>query len=188
MNFSKVILSVAAIGLFGIAIAEDQSRIEIEVISDADSHDVIRLELDSDEMGFNLHDMQEGENRSIVDKSGRTILVTRTAEGFSFNVDGKTIDMPIMSGHHGVVVAGDGGHHENVDIRVMRHGDMSTRVDASGTMIHTANPVDEATQQAIKSLLESAGHSGDVHFIDRDSMHEAHRQVRVIEERVEISE
>jgi len=54
-------------------------------------------------------------------------------------------------------------------------------------MIHTAKPVDEATQQAIRSLLASAGHSGDVHFIDRDSMHEAHQQVRVIKERVEIS-
>lgn len=188
MNFSKVVLSIAAIGLFGIAIAEDQSRVKIEVISDDDSHDVIRFELDSDDMGFNLHDMQEGENRSVVDKSGRSILVTRTAEGFSFNVDGKTIDMPMMSRHHGVVIAGDGVHHGNVDIRVMRHGDMSAPMGLGGTMIHTAKPVDEVTQQAITSLLESAGHSGDVHFIDRDSMHEVYKQVRVIEERVEISE
>jgi hypothetical protein len=94
----------------------------------------------------------------------------------------------MMSGHHGVVIAGDGGHHENVDIRVMRYGDMTAPMGAGGSMIHTAKPIDEATQQAIRSLLESAGHSGDVHFIDRDSMHEAHQQVRVIKERVEISD
>ncbi len=65
---------------------------------------------------------------------------------------------------------------------------MTAPMGRGGTMIQTSKPVDEATQQAIKSLLESAGNSGDVQFIDRDSVHEAYKQVRVIEERVEISE
>jgi H2-forming N5,N10-methylenetetrahydromethanopterin dehydrogenase-like enzyme len=58
----------------------------------------------------------------------------------------------------------------------------------NGTMIMTGKPVDEATQQAIRSLLESAGHDGEVRFMDRERIHESHQQVRIIEERVEISE
>ena len=60
MAFSKVVVSVAAIGLFGVAIAQDQTRVQIEVISDDTDHEAVRIELDSDNMGFNLHDMQEG--------------------------------------------------------------------------------------------------------------------------------
>ena len=187
MAFSKIAVSVAAIGLFGAAIAQDQTRVQIEVISDDADHEAVRVELDSDEIGFNLHDMQEGENRSIVDKDGRTILVTRNADGYSFDVDGKTIDMPLMvSGRHGVVIA-DADHGENVDVRVMRHGNITTPVHMDGTMIMTGKAVDEATQQAIRSLLESAGHGSEVRFIDREGIYEEH-QVHVIEKRVEIVE
>ena len=188
MAFSKIVVSVAAIGLFGVAVAQDQARVQIEVISDDADHDAVRIELDSDDMGFNLHDMQEGENRSIVDKDGRTILVTRNADGYSFDVDGKTIDMPLIaSGHHSVVIA-DAEHGENVDVRVMKHGKGAMPMHMDGTMIMTGKPVDEATQQAIRSLLESAGHEGEVRFMDRERLHESHQQVRVIEERIEISE
>ena len=196
MAFSKIVVSVAAIGLFGVAIAQDQTRVQIEVISDDTDHEAVRIELDSDDMDFNLHDMQEGENRSIVDKDGRAILVTRNADGYSFDVDGKTIDMPLMvSGHHGVVIA-DADHGKNVDVRVMKyagvgtpahHRNVATSVHMDGTVIMTGKPVDEATQQAIRSLLESTGHGSEVRFIDREGIHEAH-QVHVIEKRVEIVE
>jgi len=187
MEFSKVAVSEAAIGLFGVAVAQDQTRVQIEVISDDSDHEAVHIELDSDEIGFNLHDMQEGENRSIVDKDGRTILVTRNADGYSFDVDGKTIDMPLMvSGRHGVVIA-DAEHGENVDVRVMRHSNVATPVHMDGTMIMTGKPVDEATQQAIRSLLESAGHGNDVRFVDREGIHEEH-QVHVIKKQVEIVE
>ena len=165
MAFSKIVVSVAAIGLFGVAIAQDQTRVQIEVIADDTDHEVVRIELDSDDMDFNLHDMQEGENRSIVDKDGRAILVTRNADGYSFDVDGKTIDMPLMADGH--------------------HGKVGKPVHMDGTMIMTGKPVDEATQQAIRSLLESAGHGSEVRFVDREGIHEKH-QVHVIEKRVEI--
>jgi len=187
MAYSKIAVSVAAIGLFGIAIAQDQTRVQIEVISDDADHEPVHIALDSDEMGFNLHDMQEGENRSIVDKDGRTILVTRNADGYSFDVDGKSIDMPLIaSGHHGVVIS-DADRGENVDVRVMKHRGVAKSAHMDGTMIMTGKPVDEATQQAIQSLLESAGHDGEVRFVDRESIHEEH-QVHVIKKQVEIVE
>jgi hypothetical protein len=40
-----------------------------------------------------------------------------------------------------------------------------------GTMIISAKPIDDATQQQIKLLLESAGYDSDVNFIDREEVH-----------------
>jgi hypothetical protein len=122
MEFSKIAVSVAAIGLFGVAVAQDQTRVHVEVISDDTAHEAVRIELDSDDMGFNLHDMQEGENQAIVDKQGRTVLVTREADGFTFNVEGKTIKMPLIDGDHGSKVALHGEHSEhdeNVEVHVV---------------------------------------------------------------------
>ena len=68
MKISKIVLALGVLCLAGVALAgeEVKTTIAIAVVDDASDGDV-RIELDSDELGFNLHDMQEGENRSIVD-------------------------------------------------------------------------------------------------------------------------
>lgn len=189
MNISRIMMLIAALGLAGIALAgeEVKTKIAIAVIDDSSDGEV-RIELDSDTMGFNLHDMQEGENRSIVDKSGRTILVTRNENGFTFNVDGKSIDMPAFDGaHHGSIWL-EGGHSENVDVRVlhkMHKMDGESTASMDGIMIMSGKPIDDATQQAIKSLLESAGHGSEVHFVDHDGPHGGPHSVRVIKKHIE---
>ncbi len=74
---------------------KDRHKMEIRVVADGSDGEV-HLTLDSDDLGFNLHDMQVGENRSIVDKDGRSILITRGEESYSFDIDGKTVDMPLF--------------------------------------------------------------------------------------------
>ena len=129
---------------------QEHHKMEIKVIAD-DGDGATHLTLDSDELGFNLHDMQVGENRSIIDKEGRSILVTRTEENFSFNIDGKTIELPVFDGHgDGNVWASKVDHVEDIDVRVMH--------DAEGVMIFSGKEIDEATQQIIRTALESAGH------------------------------
>lgn len=119
MNLFKTSMSIAALGLVGIAVADDSQHVEIAVIENQGDHDPITIQLDSDDLGFNLHDMQEGENQAFVDKEGRTVLVTRTADGFSFNVDGKTVDVPMLSGdHHGMVMV-QGDQTANIDFEVI---------------------------------------------------------------------
>ena len=180
MTMSKTIMSVVAIGLFGAALAQEETHVKIEYSGNDGDHDAMRIVLDSDERGFNLHDMQEGENRSVVDKEGRTILVTREADGFVFDVDGKSVKMPMLHGEHGTIAMVNGDHVEDVDVRVLHHSsDMATPV-MGGTMIITPKPVDEATQQAIRSLLESAGHDSEVHFIDHESSDGGPHQVKVV--------
>jgi hypothetical protein len=149
----------------------EHHTMEIKVIAD-DGDGETHLTLDSDDLGFSLEDMQVGENRSITDKAGRPVLITRTDDGYSFNVDGKTIDMPAF-GKRG------------------KHGDaphvMIEKIDGEGVMIFSGKEIDDATQQIIRTALESAGHEN-VHFAggDGDAPHGVHVVKKVIE--IEVAE
>ena len=163
-------------------------KMEIKVIAD-DGGDATHLTLDSDDLGFNLHDMQVGENRSIVDKEGRSIFVTRTEENFSFDIDGKTIEIPVFDGHEdGNVWVSKGDHTSDIDVRVMHDG-MAPDVmfNDEAVMIFSGKTIDEATQQIIRTALESAGHET-VRFAGGDDggPHGVHVVKKVVE--VEVTE
>jgi hypothetical protein len=187
-----IILPLAlALGLAATAFAGEEMKMKIAVVEDG-SDGEIRIELDSDDIGFNLDELQEGETRSLVDKSGQSILITRTAEGYTFDVDGETIDMPMLGGDHEklVWVEGDGG--ADVDVHVVRKAKFIGEDHMGSTMIMSAEPIDEATQQVIKSALGSAGHDGEVHFVTHNMHHGAkhggEHQVKVIKKVVEVKE
>lgn len=161
MKISKFVICIAALGLVGVAIAGDDAKTRIAIKASVDGSDEnVHFAFSSGDAGIDLHDMQVGENRSIVDESGKTVLVTRTEEGFSFDIDGKTIEMPAFDGDH-----------------------------MDGVMIMSGKPVDDATQQAIRSLLEAAGHGSDVSFIDHESHHgDGPQHVKVIRKTVELKD
>lgn len=190
MKLGKIALTIGALGLLGVALADEEVRrkMAIQIVDDSGDGEV-RIELDSDDLGFDLHEMQEGESRSIVDNQGRTILVSRNAEGFTFDVEGKTFTLPAFDGahhgaHHGAAWVGD-EHGEDVDVHVMHDRKFVTAEGMDGIMIMSGKPIDEATQQAIRALLESAGHGSEVHFIDHKGPHGGPHHVRVIKKRVE---
>jgi hypothetical protein len=187
MKFKQIAVLVAAAGLAAAAIAGEEIRHQMAItVVDEDGPGETRIELDSDDLGFNLHDMQEGENRSIVDESGRTILVTREADGFKFDVDGKTIKMPAFDGHHKGAIWMSDGDITDVDVHVMHNAGMAPAHSMDGVMIISEKPVDNATRQAIKSMLESAGHGSEVRFVDSESGMGGAHKVRVIERKVEV--
>ena len=191
MKIEKILMMAVALGLATIAFAGEQTKMKIVVVED-DGDGAIRIELDSDDIGFNLEELQEGESRSIVDKSGQSILVTRKADGFTFDVDGKTIDMPMLGGDHDsmVWVGEDGG--ADVDLHIMKNATFFGEDHMGSTMIMSAKPIDEATQQIIKSALESSGHDSDVNFVTHGTHHAAGHdgahQVKVIRKIIEIEE
>lgn len=187
---AKQIATLLATVLFAASVYAGEKghhKMEIKVISD-DGDGETHLVLDSDDMDFNLHDMQVGENRSIVDKEGRSILVTRGEEGFSFDVDGKTIDLPLLEGHDGGNVwVSKGDHGQDVDVRVMRMGNHRGKgphpmMDDEGVVIFSGKEIDEATQQIIRTALESAGHEN-IHFAggDNGGPHGLHMIEKVVE-------
>jgi hypothetical protein len=200
MSFRKTILILACLGSTTIAFAEEgiETKMVISVKGDTGVDDV-HFEIDGDDAGFNLHDMQVGENRSIIDKSGKSILVTREENGYRFDVDGKTVNMPDFDAEHQNSMWVMDGKVEDVDIHVM-HVDgeqgmpmmsgMSGMARASkmvGVMIISEKSIDEATQQQIKILLDSTGHGGDVRFVGGDESHGQVHGVRVIEKTVEVT-
>ena len=154
-------LGIAVIGLAGSALAGDDMRIVIN----------------SEELGFDLrdlHGMQEGENRSIIDESGRNILITREANGFTLNIDGEIIELPMLLGGYHAMAWSEDGDEVDVNVHVMhraRIANMDGMHDLDDTMIISRKPIDDATQQQIKLLLESAGYGSDVNFIDREAAH-----------------
>ena len=193
---AKQIATILATVLFAamaFAGEKEQHKMEIKVITD-DGSDATHLTLDSADLGFNLHDLEVGETRSVVDKEGRPIQITRNEKGFAFDVDGKKIDMPAFDGAHGDgnvwVMKGD--HGDNIDVDVeMLHEDgpgrhkMATRVfGTEGVMIISEKEIDEATQQLIRTALESTGHE-DVQFVGGHSDGGPHR-VHVVKKIVEV--
>jgi len=194
MRFKQFAVFVV-IGLFAATVwsgEESHQKIEIKVISD-DGGDRTHFVLDSDELGFSLHDMQVGENQSIVDEEGRAVLITRTEDGFSFEVDGKTIDMPAFDDlHEKNVWVNKGEFTSDIDVRVMHkgmgmHPGMAPHamMEDEGVMIISGKEIDAATQQVIRTALESAGHDS-VHFAGggEGGLH----QVRIIEKVVEVTD
>ena len=118
MTVSKVITSLVAIGMFSIALAQEERRMHVEVISDDGVHDAVVVQIDSDDLDFDLENMQVGENQAVVDESGRTILITREEDGYRFDVEGKEISVPVLHGEHDTMVMVDGHYDVSVDVDV----------------------------------------------------------------------
>jgi hypothetical protein len=206
MNFRTISILLTCFGLATIAFAEAETKTKMAISIADDSGDVdVHFELDSDVQGFNLHDMQEGENRSIIDKSGRAILVTREADGYRFDVDGKSVNIPLIPGGpdgptwvgdhgdkdirvHVMHATGEMGSHEAVSMSMPAMISMSEMPTMEGVMIISDKSIDDATQQAIKALLGSAGHGNEVRFIGADQGHGMVHGVRVVEQTVEVTD
>lgn len=163
-------------------------KMKIKIVTD-DGDGETHMVLDSDDMDVKLHDMQVGENQSIVDKEGRTILVTRSEDGFTFDVDGKTIEMPALHRDTGENIwISKGDSESDIDVRVMGdHMPPHRMIDmkGEGVMIISGKEIDAATQQVIRSALETAGHDS-VHFSGGPGSRP--HEVRVIKKVVEVSD
>ncbi len=151
----------------------------------------IRIELSGEELGFDLQDLQFGESRSVVDRSGRNILITRTAEGYDFEVDGRTVSMPAFDQVGAHVAIADLSERE-FDVEVMNSGTAFTAAMPANITVITPEPLAANTQATIRSVLQSAGHTQDVTFIDHSttaSMHgTAAHAIKVIKKEVHVSE
>lgn len=190
MNKKSALFLAAGLLAAALSIAGEQEAKWVTNIAiaenDVSGHEPFILELSSDELGFDLQDLQVGESRSVVDDAGRNVLITRSADGYDFDVDGKSISMPAFDGHAGFVQVGD-FTTGNFDVEVMGDDvhflDSATSSIASGITIIAPTPLDDATQASIRSVLQSAGHPETVTFVDSSaasSIHGASKSVHKI--------
>lgn len=188
-NHTRVMLAAALLSLAGSGIAGEKAKhvMAVEVSGDG-AADGMAFKLNSDDLGFGLDELQVGETRSIVDEAGRPILITRNENGFSFNVDGKVIDLPGFHDIDGEAVhwVSDGNDAE-VNVHVINETNTATLAQSDGTVIISSQPIDETTRQSIETILESAGHNGDVEFIDQSGTQQGQVFIKKIEKVVDRS-
>ncbi len=172
LNTLTILITSALLAAAALAGEEHQMKIEIAVDDGESAPTVIRL--DSDNMGFKLHELQEGESRSVVDGTGQSILVTRMADGFVFDVDGKKIKVPGMHDDHMAYVSVDADTDVDIDVRVMKRIEVKGDANPDDVTIISGKTLDDSTKEAIRSVLISAGHAGKTLFLDGRELHGDH--------------
>jgi len=196
MKILNIVFMAASLLLATVAFGGEHATKVMQIaIDDGSDGEGIVLNLNGDNMAFDLQDMQEGESHSIVDESGRAILITREADGFKLNVDGKTIDMPLFDGEHEVMMLSDVGDVDfdmefdtESNVHVMGHSSIAIGGHSDGITIMSVKPIDEVVREKIESALISSGHSEGVTFIDRSSANADMHKIITIKKEVVASD
>ncbi|MEL7184838.1 MAG: hypothetical protein AAFN50_00205 [Pseudomonadota bacterium] len=179
----KALLVAIFMVLTGVGIAcagEAEEKFKIKVVKSGDDG-----EHTSQWVGDpgELDGLEVGESKTLEDG----VVVTRTEEGLSFNINGEVVDVPKRHGRaRTMAIMHKEGHDDEIEVEVIKGGPhMAVRAHKmhDGIMIASGEAIDESTQETIRSVLASAGYESEVRFIDRASMHAKH--VTVIEERIE---
>ncbi|NIV17407.1 MAG: hypothetical protein GWN47_03125 [Woeseiaceae bacterium] len=187
MRFEKFMVLVFVASLAGAVYAGEREhrQLVIAVTSD-DTEGEYNFKIDSDDLGFDLGELQVGESRTVTNDSGQTVLVARDEDGFSFDVNGKTIRMPSFDDAGDFDIHIDGDHKLETGVHVVKHK-IGGPDPAGGTVIVSGKPIDAATRDVIRTALQSAGHDGDVTFIDTEARADGEQQVKIIKRRVEVT-
>lgn len=170
------------------AFSGEQQHMKIEIAVEGDDGDA-EISFDSKDAGFSLHDLEVGETRSF-DTEGGEASVTRTDDGFEFDVDGQKIDLDDLDEMH------PGGDEENVfvikdasEVRVFK----TDSPDA--VTILTGAPLDETTKAKLKKVLADSGATGEVLFMDGGELlsedgakHGQHHKVHIVKKEIEVTD
>lgn len=190
----------------GAAVAGEGYKSEIKIAVDTDGDEPQVFEWHSDDPDADLSALEVGESRTLQGDDGREVTVTRSADGFEFDVDGKKIEMFEFAGDGDVTVDvevlhdGDGkmheihksdGHHSIVVDKTRKVKVIKTD-DTDGVTIISSDAIDAETRAKIEAILKEAGKDGEVMFLDgselsgEELVHGEHRKV-IIRKEVEKS-
>jgi len=189
MNSMKTLklLAWAITLIFSAAVADvEEKRVMKIVVAGESSGDSTTIHWASDDSEFDTQGMQLGETHSIVDESRNSVLITKVAEGFRFDVDGETIFVPDIDTNEMHMAFLDGSDFSaDVDVEIIGDHQMMSSHDIGGVTIISGEALDETTKESIKAVLQSAGRDDEVIFIDGSSGPDG-KHVRVIKKKIEI--
>lgn len=185
MNHRKSLVLMAVLGLASTALAGEVKHRSLSIaVVDDETRAEARVELDEESLGFELEDMQVGENRAVIDNNGQNVLITREDDGYRFDVGGKTIRAPL---YHSTaddefdIVVNGAPHAAHAPPPPPLPPIAPGR---TGTTIISAEPIDDDTQRAIEDLLKAAGHDPDVRFVSRADAGGIEHEVRIVRKQV----
>lgn len=183
------------------AIAVEKHETRIKIVTDDSSGEVFTWQ--SSESGADISDLEVGDSRTLRGDDGREARVTRTADGFEFDVAGKTIELPdFVEGDEvtmdvDVLHEGDGQH---VAHEIHQDGDMviekSKRIKivrsdgAADVTIISSDQIDDETRARIEAALQDGGVDGEIVFIDGselggDAQAHGEHDIRIIRKKIE---
>jgi hypothetical protein len=165
MNKLKL-AALAALLVFGAATAQEvEEKMQLKVVVGGD--EATEVNWTSSEMDFDMQDLAIGESRTFENDSGNPVTITRAEEGFSFDIDGKTVMMPDLGAHGTHMAFADAsGIHGAVDIDMDSDVHVMTAHHPEGVTIVSGQPLDQSVKDSIRSVLISAGNNEEVTFID----------------------
>jgi hypothetical protein len=196
MRIRSFIAGLCAVLLAATVQADHEQKTKIKIAISDDGAEEQTFVFDSQDAGFDLQSLQVGEVRSITDRNGTTANVRRTDDGFELDLNGKTIELPVLHEH-------DGMHGEHkVEVHVDSDDTMKDKRvkkvkivksgGPDGVTVISGSAIDDATRARIEEALGAAGHEGEVLYIDDDShggMQQAggKREVRIIKKEVDVT-
>jgi hypothetical protein len=198
MKALKLLALAAAMTFAFAAFADDEEQQEMKiVVAGAIPEESAAIHwISSGDAGLDIQNMQIGESQSIIDESGRAVLITREENGFKFDVDGQTIVMPDfgdVGALENYVTFGDGSDFTaNVDVEIVgEHRAISAFATPAfgngGVTIISDEPLDAMTKESIKAVLQSAGRDDEVTFIDHSGGSDG-GQIKMIRKQVEVTQ
>ena len=165
------------------AVAGDQHRTEIKIAVDGEGTEHRMFHFDSQDSDVDLHALAVGESEVITDSDGNEVTVTRTDDGFAFDVGGEIIDIASMHGTHAT---------EHIEIEKHHKVRMIKTDDSHGVTIISSEEINDETRTALEKVLKEAGKDGEILFIDGselsgDELAHGTHEVRIIKKELDVT-
>lgn len=177
MNFRAISVFFWACLIASAAVAGEQHETHIKIeTDDADGN----FEWHSTDPNADFSDLEIGDSKTITGDDGTQATVTRTEDGFEFNVDGKTIELMEFVGDGDITI----DIEKSKDIRIIKTD------DAADVTIISTDKIDDETRARLEAVLKDAGKDGEILFIDGseladDALAHGEHDVRIIKKKVE---
>ncbi|MDH3588371.1 MAG: hypothetical protein OEQ74_03085 [Gammaproteobacteria bacterium] len=160
----KFITLTIAVALFAVgSVNAGSSKVAVYKFMFDGQNGPVELELNSETMGFGLHDLAPGDVRTTVTEDGTSVTVSRLEDTISLAVGEDLFEIPArhgpghMAGGHKMMLHEGGRAHAMI---AQHHG-----MTDDGLMIISKNPLDETTQATIRDAISAAGIIREVNFL-----------------------
>ena len=150
-------LALGALAMTSVAISAadtEKRHIMIKVDKSGDHDAKVDLKVDGEAEAFTMPELEVGESKTITTKSGKTILISKTEEGLTLDVEGKQVNLPSFGGNLGARI------HSSLPL----HKTLKDSIQISGVKL------DDNQKQIIKDAFVAAGIDKKINFSEHNIM------------------